>query len=34
LTQEGWMLTESVDLRGALGRDERERVDVFELRPM
>lgn len=34
LTQEGWVLTESVDLRGALGRDERERVDIFELRPM
>jgi len=29
LISEGWTLEESVDLRGALGKDARERVDVF-----
>ena len=29
LLEEGWRLEESVDLRGALGKDVRERVDVF-----
>lgn len=30
LLDEGWRLTESVDLRAALGRDARERLDVFD----
>ena len=30
LQDEGWTLTECVDLREALGKDLRERVDVFE----
>lgn len=30
LLDEGWALEESVDLRAALGKDARERVDVFE----
>lgn len=34
LQDEGWMLAESVDLRAELGKDRRERVDVFELRPL
>lgn len=34
LEAEGWTLEETVDLRAKLGKDERERVDVFELRPM
>jgi len=29
LLGEGWMLEESIDLRDALGKDTRERVDVF-----
>lgn len=29
LLDEGWTLTESVDLRAALGRDGRERIDIF-----
>lgn len=29
LQREGWERTESVDLRDALGKDERERLDVF-----
>lgn len=34
LLGEGWMLSESVDLRDKLGKDPRERVDVFERDPM
>ena len=29
LTGEGWTLSESVDLRAQLGRDPRERIDIF-----
>lgn len=29
LLDEGWRLSESVDLRHELGRDERERIDIF-----
>ena len=29
LEDEGWTLLESVDLREELGRDSRERVDIF-----
>ena len=29
LSDEGWLRSETVDLRDALGRDERERIDVF-----
>jgi hypothetical protein len=34
LLEEGWILAETIDLRDALGRDDRERVDVFEFRTM
>jgi len=30
LLDEGWRLAESVDLRAELGRDGRERIDIFE----
>ncbi len=29
LADEGWLLAETIDLRAALGRDERERIDIF-----
>lgn len=29
LLEEGWMLEETIDLRDALGKDDRERVDIF-----
>lgn len=34
LAEEGWALTESVDLRDGLGKDVRERVDVFVCRTL
>jgi GT2 family glycosyltransferase len=30
LLSQGWTLSESVDLRDALGKDARERVDIFD----